>query len=108
MEGKSVQQMLEEIVAQLASECANHRKWTALQLCEDMAKCILAFVEFFVQKKPNNEAIEEIYEEKTVLEYRKQTKGPQTGENRCQTGNPSGELVDPPKPESSGPKSRPS
>ncbi|CAB0041169.1 unnamed protein product [Trichogramma brassicae] len=65
METEPIQQKLEEMVAQLTTQCARNPNWTAMQLCKDMVA-----------------TVEEIY---------RQAENPPPREARGQTGNPSGE-----------------
>ncbi|CAB0034667.1 unnamed protein product [Trichogramma brassicae] len=82
METEPIQQKLEEMVAQLTTQCARNPNWTAMQLCKDMAKSIPMFVEFFTEKRHGKATVEEIY---------RQAENPPPREARGQTGNPSGE-----------------
>ncbi|KAL7293530.1 hypothetical protein TKK_0012973 [Trichogramma kaykai] len=98
MEAEPIQQKLEEMVAQLTTQCARNPEWTAIQLCKDMAKCIPSFVKFFTEKKDGDASIEEIYKQGTMPGYPEQEKAPPTRGDRSQMGNPSGKRVSPPRP----------
>ncbi|CAB0041769.1 unnamed protein product [Trichogramma brassicae] len=100
MEAEPVQQKLEEMIAQLTTQCARHPEWTAIQLCKDMAKGVPSFVKFFMEKKESEASIEEIHGQGIMPEYPGQEKFPPTRGNRSQTGNPSGKKINSPRPTS--------